>query len=320
MDFVSVFIKMIELFLIIIIGYGAYKVKYIDGGVKVALTKLILNITMPCTILASVMTATELPEASMIIKLLFIATIEYAIYFVIAKATSKVLRLTGSKKAVAEFAIMFANVGFVGFPVTNAVFGEASTFYTMIFNLPFNVLCYSLGVYLLQQGDATEEEKEFIEELPVKSRVNKIFKLFMTPAMISSVIALVLAFTRVHTPAVIADTCDIIGKITTPGALIIIGCALAQMPLKEMFGDIKAYLFTIICVIVTPAIVYLCYFKFVTEPLAIGEAVIMAGLPVATAGTMLCVEYGGDEKFMAQITFLTTLVSVITIPVIAVLL
>ena len=122
MDFVSVLVKMIELFLIIIIGYGAYKVKYIDGGVKVALTKLILNITMPCTILASVMTATELPEASMIIKLLFIATIEYAIYFVIAKATSKVLRLTGSKKAVAEFAIMFANVGFVGFPVTKCGF------------------------------------------------------------------------------------------------------------------------------------------------------------------------------------------------------
>ena len=320
MNFISVLEKMIELFLIIIVGYGAYKIKFIDGGVKVALTKLILNITMPCTIMASVMTAEELPDAAMIVQLLFIASIEYAIYFVLAKLTSKVLRLTGSKKAVAEFAIIFANVGFVGFPVTYAVFGESSTFYTMIFNLPFNVLCYSLGVYLLQQGEATAEKKAFIKELPKKSRINKIWRLFMTPAMIASVISLVIAFTKVKTPVLIADTCDIIGKITTPGALIIIGCALAQMPLKEMFGDIKAYIFTLICVIVTPAVVFLCYFKFVTEPLALGEAVIMAGLPVATAGTMLCVEYGGDEKFMAQITFLSTLVSVISIPVIAVFL
>ena len=320
MNFISVLEKMIELFLIIIVGYGAYKIKFIDGGVKIALTKLILNITMPCTIMASVMTAEELPDAAMILKLLLIATVEYVIYFVLAKLTTKVLRLTGSKKAVAEFAIIFANVGFVGFPVTYAVFGESSTFYTMIFNLPFNVLCYSLGVYLLQQGAADSEKRAFIKELPKRSRINKIWKLFMTPAMIASVISLVIAFTKVKTPMLIADTCDMIGKITTPGALMIIGCALAQMPLKEMFGDIKAYLFTFICVVVTPAVVYLCYFTFVTEPLALGEAVIMAGLPVATAGTMLCVEYGGDEKFMAQITFLSTLASVISIPLIAVFL
>ncbi len=320
MDFVSVLVKMIELFLIIIVGYGAYKGKLIDVNVKTSLTKLILNITMPCTILSSVMTADELPGPAMILKLLIISSLEYVILIILSKITSKVLRLEGKKKAAAEFAIIFANVGFVGFPVTYAIFGSQSTFYTMIFNLPFNVLCYSLGVYILQKGSATEEQQEFVKELPKQSRLQKVFKLCLTPAMLASITALVMAFTRYQGPVIIAETCDIVGKITTPGALIVIGCALAQMPIKDMFSDIKAYIFSFICVIVTPLIVYLCYFKFVTEPLALGEAVIMGGLPVATAGTMLCVEYGGDEKFMAQITFLTTLFSVITIPVIAVLL
>jgi hypothetical protein len=90
------------------------------------------------------------------------------------------------------------------------------------------------------------------------------------------------------------------------------------MPIAEMFNNGKAYLVTFISVIVTPVVMYLIFAPFTaSDPLLLGETVIISAMPVATAGTMLCVEYGGDEKFMAQITFLSTLVSVVSIPVIA---
>ena len=141
MDFIPVFIKMSELFLIIIIGYIAAKAKILGPNVKAALSKIIINISMPCTILSSVMNSENLPSTSEILFILLISFSTYIVLFALAKGTSFILRLKGQQKGAAEFGIMFANVGFIGFPVTYAVFGPESAFYTSIFNMPFNLLC-----------------------------------------------------------------------------------------------------------------------------------------------------------------------------------
>lgn len=317
MNFLSVFMKMMELFFILIIGYAAARLDVLNREGKAHLSKLILNITMPCTILSSVMMADSLPGTEKILRLLAVAFLTYVVLYVLAKATSFLLRLSGRQKAVAEFGIMFANVGFIGFPVTQAIFGSASAFYTSVFNMPFNLLCYSLGIYLIQKGNASVEKKNEPAVRPGKS----VLQLFLNPGLLAAILGLVMALCKYQGPRVLGETFETLGGITTPGALLIIGAALAEMPVKEMFGSIRAYLVTVVSVLVTPVVMYLVFAPFVaSDALLLGETVIIAGMPVATAGTMLCVEYGGDEKFMAQITFLSTLCSVFTIPVLAMLL
>lgn len=323
MEFLPVFIKMSELFLIIIIGYIAAKVKILGPNVKAALSKIIINISMPCTILASVMTADNLPSTGDIIRILLVAFSTYIVLFLLAKGTSFILRVKGKQKGAMEFGIMFANVGFIGFPVTAAVFGEGSAFYTSIFNMPFNLLCYSLGIAMLSGYNIKEKVKNASasEESTVRIFARKIKKLLLTPAMIAAFLCVIMGVTGFQGPEFLADTFDTVGGITTPGALLVIGAALAEMPFKEMFSNVKAYLFALIQVIVTPLIMYFIYLPICqSDSLLLGETVIIAAMPVATAGTMLCVEYEGDEKLMAQITFITTLVTVFTIPLIAMLL
>jgi hypothetical protein len=329
MNFLSVFAKMVELFLIIILGYIATKIGVMNRTVKASLSKIILNISMPCTILASVMMADSLPGVSQILRLLAVSFLTYGVLFVLAKVTAFALRMKGSEKAAAEFGILFANVGFIGFPVTYAIFGESSTFYTSVFNMPFNLLCYSLGVYLIKKGnqeDMISEKKAGTvlenagnqESKTKKSLAKATADLLLNPGLIAAVIGLVMALVAWQGPLLVGETCELVGGITTPGALLIIGAALAEMPIAEMFNNGKAYLVTFISVIVTPVVMYLIFAPFTaSDPLLLGETVIISAMPVATAGTMLCVEYGGDEKFMAQITFLSTLVSVVSIPVIA---
>lgn len=334
MNFMSVFIKMMELFLIILIGYGATKLGVLNATIKEGLSKIILNISMPCTILASVMMTDRLPDAKQILGVLLVAFLTYVVLYLLAKITSFLLRLSGQQKAVAEFGIIFANVGFIGFPVTQAVFGNQATFYTSVFNMPFNLLCYSLGVYLIQKGNGqtealTAQSKE-TEALTGRSaqkkagkenRIKSLPKLFGNAGLIAAVICLIMALCKYRGPRILGETFEIIGGITTPGALLIIGAALAQMPVKEMFGSFKAYIITFISVVVTPLAMYVLFAPFVSgDALLLGETVVISAMPVATAGTMLCVAYGGDETFMAQITFLSTLLSVITIPLIATLL
>ena len=323
MDFLPVFIKMSELFLIIIIGYIATKINILNSQVKSALSKIIINISMPCTILSSVMNTESLPSSSEIAFILLIALSTYIVLFVIAKGTSFILRLKGQQKGAAEFGIMFANVGFIGFPVTYAVFGPQSAFYTSIFNMPFNLLCYSLGIAMLSGYNIRERVKAASEskESTFRLFIRRIGKLILTPAMIAAIICIIMGVTGFQGHDFFADTFDILGGITTPGALLVIGAALAEMPFKEMFTNVKAYIFAIIQVIVTPLIMYFIYLPICQgNDLLLGETVIISAMPVATAGTMLCVEYDGDEKFMAQITFITTLATVITIPLLAVVL
>lgn len=322
MDFLPIFKKMMELFIIIIIGYVTHRLNILTTEVKKALSKVVLYVTLPGTILSSVMNAETLPSLGQIGRILIFAFLSYAVFFVIAKLTGKLLRLQGKQKGAVEFAIIFSNVGFVGFPVTYAVFGADSVFYTCIFNLPFNVICYSLGVMLLTAGAAGQKAKDDEpRNEDKKAKVRRWVKLIATPSLISSVIALIMAAFGYQGPEFIADTVELIGDVTTPAALLIIGIALAEMPVKEMFSNVKAYIVALISVLVTPMIIFLIFNPFAGgDRLLIGEAVIIAGMPVATAGTMLCVEYGGDEKLMAQMTFISTVLSLVTIPLLAVFL
>ncbi|MCR4610651.1 MAG: AEC family transporter, partial [Lachnospiraceae bacterium] len=169
------------------------------------------------------------------------------------------------------------------------------------------------GISTSNNGQSSDVKK--------KSKAAMMKKIFLSPALIAGFLCIIMGITKFQGPEFLAETFDCVGGITTPGALLVIGSSLAEMPFKEMFTNVKAYLFAIMQVIVTPLVMYLLYRPICGDnSLLLGETVIIAAMPVATAGTMLCVEYGGAEKLMAQITFITTLATVVTIPLLATLL
>ena len=317
MDFLPIFTKMIELFAIIIIGFIANKCGILKQSSKQVLTKIVLNITLPCTILSSVMNSENLPTLDKIGYLLLVAFLTYVLYFIIAKLTTLTLRIKGERKGIIEFALIFSNVGFIGYPVTEAIFGPDALFYTCVFNMPFNVLCYSLGVAIIKSGMHSDEEKDS-KNSEGKGRFIKYVKLFITPSFIASVIALGMAACATNGPHTIGNVTEMVGAMTTPAALLIIGSTLADMPIKSTLTDVQAYLVSIVSVIITPLIAYFVFAPMCNgDAMLLGEAVVISGMPVATAGTMLCVDNGVDEKFMAQLTFITTVLSVVSIPLIA---
>lgn len=321
MNFINVFAKMVELFLIIIVGYGACKAKIFDKEARVRGTKLVLNVTLPATILASVMTQDNLPGVMQILQLLLVAVLSYVILFASAFIVPRLIGVPKSQIGIYQFMLAFGNVGFIGYPVTQAIFGNQAVFYTSVFNLPFNLLVYSVGVMFIQTSSATtgkETQGKALKQTSGKKTAITV-KTFLSPCMVASVISIVMALCHWKGPVLIGDTCNMIGAITTPMALLIIGSSLADMPFQEMFGNARIYIFSIFRLILVPLLIYLIFKLFVKDMLLLGVCVIIAAMPVATNGTMLCLSYQGDEKLMAQGTFLTTLLSVITIPVMAML-
>ena len=127
-------------------------------------------------------------------------------------------------------------------------------------------------------------------------------------------VTIVLAITRIKFPAVITDTIGMVGNITTPASLLVIGISIAKQPLRNMLGSAKLYLLTVLRLLVLPALLWAVLRLFVTDPLLLGVAVVIFGMPVATMVPMLAGEHHADETDAVRGVFLSTVLSVITIP------
>ncbi len=302
MEFLSIFTKMAELFLVIVIGFAAFRLKAVDANTSKVLSRVVIYITLPCYMISSVTASSSIPTGGEIMNLLLVAILSQGLQLVVAFIIPRFMGLPKDKRGIFSFMIAFGNVGFIGFPTVTAILGQEAIFINTVLNLPFNVLSYSAGVLFLVSGNQKPDLKRLI-----------------SPAAVAAVAALILAFIKPTVPNVVDNALTLCGQVTTPAALLIIGMTLGSMPLKEMFGGWRVYLASFVRLIVTPLLLMLILRTFVSDPMVLACAVIICGMPVATNGTMLCLEYGADPKTMSQATFITTVCFLFTTPLLALL-
>lgn len=302
-EFLSILGTMVILFFDISIGYIAKKAHVMDKAIDKGLSKLILNTALPAMILGSVLTADSLPESTEILITMGLSIISFAIMTALAFLVTKLLGVRDGHRGVFRFMLTFGNVGFIGFPVLSAIFGPLTLIYGSIFNLPFNFLVFTMGVWFIAQDSGRG------------AKVKMGLKTFLTPANIACAIAIVLTLLNVHSVPIIGDAAETLGSFTTPGALLIIGSSLADLPVSKLIGGPRLWIASLARLIVSPLIVWALFRLVPVDPMLIDIMVVLCAMPVATNGTMLCYQYGGDSRTMAQGTFVTTVLSIITIPI-----
>ena len=299
MNFFDVLAEMLVILFAIAAGYGANRLGYLGGETDQKLSKLILNITMPAMIVAAVITGEELPEISVILSILEVGVVFYVLEFAFVLTVPKLLPGTAGQKGVYRYTLAFPNVGFIGYPVAVALYGEGALFCAAILALPFNLLSYSLGPLMLAGAGRFRWR-----QLP-------------SPCIVASVLGLVLALTRLRPPAMVGEMLDFVGSITVPLSLLVVGSLLAHMSPGKVLRSPKLWVLSVLRLLVMPAFLCLVLRGMHIEAMVLGIAVSQMGMPVAVNGTLLSMEYGGDTEAMAQVTFLTTLGAIVTIPVLA---
>ena len=155
------------------------------------------------------------------------------------------------------------------------------------------------------------------EKRSLKMQLKALGHTLSKPVMIASYVAMALALLHITDNGPIGQTCSILGGMTVPAAMLIIGSTLAKMPVREMLFDGWGYLTTIIRLIVVPVIVYFLFGLFISDSYLLAILTLLAAMPAASNGTMLCLAYDGDTRTMSRGTFLTTVFSLVTLPVIA---
>ncbi len=299
MNFFDVLAEMLVILFAIAAGYGANRLGYLGGETDQKLSKLILNITMPAMIVAAVITGEELPEISVILSILEVGVVFYVLEFAFVLTVPKLLPGTAGQKGVYRYTLAFPNVGFIGYPVAVALYGDGALFYAAILALPFNLLSYSLGPLMLAGAGRFR------------------WRQLLSPCIVASVLGLVLALTRLRPPAMVGEMLDFVGSITVPLSLLVVGSLLAHMSPGKVLRSPKLWVLSVLRLLVMPALLCLVLRGMHIEAMVLGIAVSQMGMPVAVNGTLLSMEYGGDTEAMAQVTFLTTLGAIVTIPVLA---
>jgi hypothetical protein len=286
------------LFLLLLAGFSANKLGFMNADFNKKFSGFVINVSTPAMILSSVMNQEQLLSRGEIFLLLGLSLGTFLLAILVAPLVPKLLRADPREGDILRFMIIFSNVAFMGFPVISALMGQSAVFYASIFGLPFNILVYSYGVHLVSGGREGGLDK----------------KTLLSPCILASLLAMVIYFLNVPVPGVLVSALDYLSDITVPGAMLIIGSSLALMPLSKVFRGWRIYVLCVIKLLVLPVCLY-----FLLELLPINQTlvqvtIIMWAMPVATNCTMLATQYGGDQELASKGVLLTTLFSIVTIP------
>ena len=303
MSFFDVFSEMLVILFCMAAGFLAHKLGYLSKQTDQNLCRLLLGIIVPCLILGSVSAGDTLPSTEEILSVLKVAIVYYGLGFCAATFVPHLLGGTVKQQCVWRYSLTFSNMAFNGYPVSVALFGQEALFYAVILVLPFNLLSYSLGPLMLA-GQAKFRWQQLL-----------------SPCIVASVIALMVALFHINMPALLGECLNFTGSLTTPLSLLLVGSLLADLPFGRAFTSPRLWALAAFRLLILPIMLWLLLkWTGIGTPLVANIAVILMAMPTALNGSMLAMEYGGDTECMAQSIFLTTLMSIITIPVLAALL
>lgn len=304
MDMTQVINQMIILFFMLLIGYICGKKKVFTQESNLTLSRAVIFIANPALIINTATSGQIAGSKSVTLMVIGFSLLFYIAVPILAKVFTFAIPFTRKKRKTYEALYCFSNCGFMGIPVINALYGAGAVFYVAIIMIPFNILVYTYGIMLI----CGEQENAKID-----------LKKIINPAVIAAIITLIIYFAGIKTPYVINQTVSLIGAVTTPLAMITIGCNLSFIPIKEVFLDWKMYVYALFRLLLFPIAIWFVFRWFVQDELLLNVMVVVAAMPVASNVTLISNEYGGDVKTIARVTFITTLLSLFSIPVLAAL-
>ena len=228
----------------------------------------------------------------------------YVGLIILAYIITKLLRV--SKKEMGAYMVMFvfSNIAFMGYPVISGIYGKGALLYASLFSLPFNILIYTYGVLAI--GGSTK-----LSDL----KISKILNI----GVLACIVSIILFATRIPMPGFVQTLTDMLGNLSAPLSMMVIGSSLVKMDIKSVLNDYKMIIFIVVKQLIFPILAAFAIKGLIDSELIYGIVVIMLAMPVGSMTAMLANQYNGDYELVSKGVAFSTLVSVISIPLISVI-
>ena len=296
MDLTVIINKVISLFLIMIIGVYGNKRKIITPTINKGLTNILLEITLPCLVVSSFIFDMDDELKNNIIKCFIYSPIVFIITILISYIA--LFPIKSDKKIIMQFANVFSNCGFIGFPIIYSIFEGEGVIYASIFNMFFTIALWTYGIILF---NGNIDKKDFK-------------KVFLNPSIIAVIIGLIIMIFNISIPEVLYSTLDLVGGVTSPLSMIIIGVILGSSNILNYLKDYTIYYSSILKLIVLPFILIIISKIINDNSIVTKTLIIITAMPAAAMTSILAEKFDKEKEYSAVIVFITTLFSLITFP------
>ncbi len=297
----SVSNSVITLFLIMLVGYAARMFGVIDKASTQKLSKFLICVTNPLLIVRSFQQDFTAGKLSAIFTVLGCSLVLHLAATVVALFMFRKKRPFSS--SVLRFCMIFSNCGFMGYPLLQAAFPQNGLFYGACYVLFFTVYMWTFGVFLLSTGSRD-------------GKGTSLRKAFLNPGVIGAVVGILLFVCRIRLGGVIFSAVDMTAGMTFPLSMIILGSMLTELPLKKLLFSADVYVVTFIKLLAFPLTVLAVCLLFGIPQTNTVVCVIMACTPVAAKAPLLAETYKADRNTALSCVGLSTLFSVVTIPLV----
>jgi malate permease and related proteins len=297
----TIFNLQLTLFALTAVGMFAWKKGIITESSRTSITNLLINIILPCNIIASF--RIEMTW-DVFFSTLAILAVSFAIQFFYLFLNKFLYSHAEKKKRVVmQYATICSNAAFIGLPVIGGIFGAQGALYTSIALIPQRIFMWSAGLSLFTVTD----------------RKTIILNLLKHPCVNAIWIGFALMLIRWNIPEFANRTINSLSGCTAAVSMIIIGCILAEIDFKSSLNKLILY-FTFLRLVVIPVVILVILKFFQLPDVLIGVMVLMAGMPAGSTTAILASKYDGDAEFASKCVFVSTLLSMVTIPLLAFLL
>lgn len=295
----------LEIFLLILVGFVLSKLGYFSAHTRKQLTNIVLWIVLPCATIQSFEIEVD-QDLLVSMALIFLISIGIqGIHWIFC--TTCWNRIHDDRKISLQYGTMVSNAGFMGMPVTQSAFGSTGLLYASIFLIPQRICMWSYGLSLYTDG---QDRKEVIRKVMTNPCIVAIY---------IGVVVMVLGMFDLHLPDFLDSTIAAIGNCNTALSMIVIGGILSDVP-KDQIGDKLSLLYSGLRLLVIPMILFLILNVLPVDPMVRNVCVLLSAMPAASTTAMLAQRYEKDPEFASKIIFVSTLFSMITLPIIFLLL
>lgn len=296
MEIISTIVGQISImYVLMVIGFVVYRKELINEEGTKQLSNLLVWVINPLIMLTRYQMNFSMDKLIDLGISFIVSLFAMLIGFLVGKIVFK------KEQKIDKFAIGFANAGFIGIPLVTNIIGLDQVFFLSAYLVCFNILSYTYGIYLVSSN----------------KKLITIRSILLNPGIIAVAIGIIIFISPVKLPKFIYDAFNLVGQTNTPIAMILLGTYIAKARIITLFNNKYAYFVCFIKLIVIPMIV-LIIFKFLPADLGEIKKVVLIAMstPVGLTVPMFSQMYGGDYEYGAKLVGLSTLLSLVTIPII----
>ena len=303
MDLGIFYTRLGVIILVVALGFLLGRKKILNDKVNYAFVTLLLSVLMPASLFSAFPDSFDPEYFSFFKNGLIAGFVVLASVLLIAKFIFNKKFMPGEFRYSAQFAFIFNNATFLGYPLVSTTFGQDGMMAYLGFIIVFNIALFSYGVWLFER----------------QVNAKLFFRTITNPNILAVLVGAALFIFSLPAPAFMSAAIQNIAGATTPLALICVGYMLSQADLKKVFTKRKLFFTAALQLTLGPLATYLVLTAIGLTGIERTVCVVLQALPTATSLALFAKKYGAADREASELVAISTLISVITLPIVVAL-